>query len=447
MIAKRWLFGSLFDLSKSCVNICGMSKYRYRILAMLFIATVINYMDRSIIGVLGPTLRDKVFHWTMEDFSKITISFQLAYAIGLLLMGQFVDRYGAKLGYAVSIAVWSIFNMSHALIRPSFGLIGFVLARFGLGLGESGNFPACAKAVTEWFPPRERALATGVTNASTNIGAILAPAIIPLIVGPNGEGWQGAFFVTSVCSLIWLIVWFKVYHRPEEHPRVNALEINHISEGALKEVNNKLPWHEVFKVKETWAFAIMKTTDAVWWFYVFWGGMFLADKFKLSISGLGLPLIAIYVLADIGGVTGGWFSGFLMKRNWSVNAARKLTLLICAFMVVPVAIVNGVNEPWLAVLILGLGAAGHQGWSVTIFTIVSDVFPKKAVSSVIGIGGMVGSLTSMAAFFTLGKMVKAGETGGYTIPLLIAGFWYLVTLAVAHQIMPRLLPAKLKSQN
>lgn len=420
-----------------------MTKYRYRILALLFFATVINYFDRSVIGVLGPTLRDKVFHWTMEDYSKITIAFQLAYAIGLLGMGRFVDRFGARIGYAVSIAVWSVCNVAHAFIQPAFALNGFILARFGLALGESGNFPSSQKAVTEWFPAIDRGLATGVTNASTNVGAILAPILVPLLVNDDGNGWQRAFFISTLFSIVWLVFWLRNYSSPDEHPALNAAELAYIRQGAVATPSPQAKWSEVFKVKQTWAFAIMKTTDAVWWFYLFWGGMFLADKFKLSISGLGLPLIVMYLLADVGGIFGGWLSGHLMKIGWNVNRARKSTLFICALMVVPLATVNWVNEPWLAVFILGLGAAGHQGWSVNIFTVVSDVFPKSAVSSVIGIGGMVGSLTSMLTFLTLGKIVKAGETTGYTVPLLIAGFWYLFTLLIAHFMMPRLESAKL----
>jgi ACS family hexuronate transporter-like MFS transporter len=419
------------------------TKIRYRILALLFAATVINYLDRSIIGVLGPTLRDKVFHWSNEDYSYVTISFQAAYAIGLLGMGAFVDRFGARIGYAVSITVWGIFNLAHTLIQPSFALIGFITARFGLAIGESGNFPSCAKAVTEWFPPHQRGFATGVTNASTNVGALLAPLLVPLVVQSDGTGWQYAFLFTTFFSIIWLFAWLRFYETPERHKNVSDNERKFIKTGAMIETERKLRWREVLFVKETWAFALMKTTDAVWWFYVLWGGMFLADKFKFDIKQIGLPLIVIYVLADLGSIGGGWLSGHLMNKGLTTNRARKSTLFICALMMVPITFATRTESPWVAVLVLALGAAGHQAWSVNIFTIVSDVFPRKAVSSVIGIGGMVGSVASIAAFFTLGKTLKAGDANGYAVPFLVASSWYLTVLFFADRIMPRLTPAKL----
>ena len=420
--------------------------YRYRVIALLFVATTINYFDRSILGVLAPTLRDHVFGWTPEDYSYITTAFLLAYAIGLLFMGALIDKVGVRIGYALSITVWSLFSLAHALVQPAFSLVGFIVVRFGLGLGESGNFPACTKATAEWFPQQQRGLATGAVNASTNIGAVLAAALVPLIVAPNGDHWQFVFMMTSAFSALWLIIWLKVYTKPEHNPRLSAAELRFIQAGSPPETDTKLPWRAVLSCRETWAFGVLKLTDVVWWSYLFWGGIFLADKFNLNIVGMGLPLITIYLAADIGSIAGGWLSGHLLTRGWSVNRARKLTLLICALAMLPQSLITLTEQPLAAIALMALGAAAHQAWSVNIFTVVSDVFPKKAVASVIGIGGMVGTLATVLATLTLGKVLKTGDPGSYFFPFVLAGSLYLVTLAVAHVLMPKLALAKLEAQ-
>jgi ACS family hexuronate transporter-like MFS transporter len=411
-------------------------------------------MDRSILGVLGPTLRDKVFHWTNEQYSWITISFQSAYAIGLLLMGGIVDKIGVRLGYVLAIGIWSVFGLLHAAIRPAFSLAGFMAARFGLGFGEAGNFPACIKTVAEWFPKKERALATGIFNAGTNFGAILAPLIIPLIVGPDGSHWQIAFLITGGFSVLWIITWLRVYRPPREHPRLGRAEFDYIHSDSGSESFEKTEnvsfldwiksvlqsWKRVIPLKETWAFAIGKTTDAVWWFYLFWGGFFFADKFHLDIKRLGIPLVIIYVGADFGSVLGGWLSGAFIKRGWPVNKARKFTLLMCALSIMPVAFATASDNQWIAVTLIALGAAGHQAWSANLFTFASDLFPKKATASVVGIGGMVGSAVSLVANLTLGKTLKAGEGTGYTSAFVVAGSLYLFVLLIMHLITPKMVP-------
>ena len=321
------------------------SKYRWRILTLLFVATTINYMDRSIIGVLAPTLQYKVFHWTDVDYANINIAFKIAYAIGMLAMGALIDKFGARIGYALSIGIWSIFGMLHALVRPAFSVIGFIIARFGLGFGESGNFPSAIKTVAEWFPKKERAFATGIFNAGTNIGAILAPLIIPMIVLVNGKNWQYAFLVTGIFSVIWVIIWLKTYKKPELHPRVSKAELEYInSDHAASDVSvKKIPWSKVVPKKEAWAFAVGKITDAVWWFYLFWGGKYLYDQFGLDIKRLALPLIIIYLVSDVGSIFGGWLSGFFIKKGWTVNKARKTTLLICALFIMPVMFVTQIK--------------------------------------------------------------------------------------------------------
>ena len=414
--------------------------YRYRILALLFAASTINYLDRSIIGVLAPTLRDKVFNWSVQDYTYITVAFQLAYAVGLLAVGSFVDKVGIRLGYAITITVWTIFGAAHALIRPAFGLIGFIVARVGLGLGESGNFPCTTKAIAEWFPQKQRGLATGVVNASTNIGALLAPLLVPLVVANDGRHWQLAFLFTPVFSAIWLVVWWTTYRHPAEEPKVSPEELEMIQKDMIVQTERPLSWACVARCREAWAFAVLKLPDAAWWFYLFWAGTFLSDKFGLDISHLGPPLMIIFATADVGSILGGWASGRLLRAGWSVNAARKTTLLVSAIVVLPVTLVTRVESSWLAVAILSLAAAGHQAWSTNIYTIVSDLFPRKAIGSVVGIGGMVGSVCTMLAFLTLGHVIQKNDANSYLVPFIGAGLVYLVTLGILQVLVPRLKP-------
>jgi len=262
--------------------------------------------------VLAPTLRDKVFGWSVQDYSYVTIAFQLAYAIGILTVGRFIDRVGVRLGYTITITVWSLFGVMHALIRPAFGLVGFMVARFGLGLGESGNFPCTTKVIAEWFPQRQRGLATGVVNASTNIGAVLAPLLVPLVVAADGSHWQVAFLFTPAFSVLWLFAWWHLYRAPAEHPRITPDELALIQRDVLVQTERPLSWGAVARCRETWAFALLKLPDAAWWFYLFWAGTFLTDKFGLNISNLGLPLVVIFATADLGSIAGGWISGRLI---------------------------------------------------------------------------------------------------------------------------------------
>jgi ACS family hexuronate transporter-like MFS transporter len=420
-----------------------IGNYRWRILALLFMATTINYIDRSILGVLGPTLRDKVFSWTVQDYANITISFQLAYAIGLLSMGGIIDRLGTKKGYTLSIIIWSFFGMMHATVTRGMGWIGFALARFGLGIGEAGNFPSAIKTVAEWFPRRERAFASGIFNAGTNVGAIIAPLFIPLIVSSDGPNWQYAFLATGAFSLIWIILWNRTYQSPEKHPGVKPSELAHILSDPPEPVIPKIPWRKLLPVKETWAFAAAKTADAVWWFYLFWGGFFLNARFGLELKGLALPLIIIYLIADIGSIGGGYLSGFFINRGWPLNKARKITLLICAVLVLPVTMAPIVSNQWVAVLLIALAAAAHQAWSANVFTLVSDVFPKQAVASVVGIGGMWGAASGIFANLALGKVLTDAGPHGYVYAFAVAGCVYLVALGAVQLIMPKMTPVNI----
>ncbi len=413
--------------------------YRWRILTLLFFALSINYFDRSILGVLAPTLF-KLFDWTNKDYAYINMAFKAAYALGLLTMGGLIDKIGTKKGFTLSIAIWSIFGMLHATITKSFSFIGFTIARFGLGFGESGLFPASIKTVAEWFPKKERALATGIFNAATSVGAILAPIVVGLVVAENGKGWQIPFLITGGLSSIWLFLWFRLYHKPENHPHVTQEEIKYILSDSVVENEEKIPWRKVLPKRQTWAFALTKVLDAVWWFYLFWGAKFLFDQFQVDIKGLALPFLIIYLLADAGSIFGGWLSSKMISTGLSINAARKRTLLICALIILPVSFVTKVDNQWIAILLIGLAAAGHQAWSANVFTLASDVFPKKATASVVGIGGMVGALSGIIADFSLGSVLDNKGVEGYFFAFLIAGSLYLIVLGIVHLLMPDMTP-------
>ena len=413
--------------------------YRYRILALIFMATTINYFDRSILGVMAPTLQN-LFDWSNKDYAAIMVSFKIAYMIGLLFMGGIIDRFGTKIGYTLSIVIWSIFGMLHAAIRQSFSLIGFIVARFGLGIGESGNFPAGIKTVAEWFPKKDRAFATGIFDASTSVGAILAPFIVGAIVSVEGRNWQIPFLITGALSALWVYLWLKTYHKPEFHPRLSKTELAYINSDSEEETVEKIKWVKILPKKETWAFALTTVTDAVWWFYLFWGAKFLAEQFGVDIKNIGLPFLVIFIMADAGSLIGGYTSGALIKRGWSINRARKTTLLICAIIILPVATVPVIASKWLAVFLIGLGAAGHQSWSINSYTLVPDVFPKKATASVIGVGKMIGVAVSIVADLALGSVLDTANNSGYFWAFVIAGCSYLFILGFVHMLMPKMTP-------
>ena len=413
--------------------------YRYRILALVFMATTINYFDRSILGVLAPALQN-LFGWTNKDYAAITVSFKIAYGIGLLFMGGFIDRYGTKLGYTISIVTWSIFGMLHAVIRQSFSLVGFMTARFGLGIGESGNFPAAIKTVAEWFPKKDRAFATGIFDASTSVGAILAPFVVGAIVTVEGKNWQIPFLVTGALSALWVFLWLKTYRKPELHPGLSKKELEYINSDSEEETKERIPWLKILPKRETWAFALTTITDAVWWFYLFWGAKFLGEQFGVDIKNIGLPFLVIFIMADAGSLIGGYTSGALIKKGWPINKARKITLLVCAVIILPLTIVPMVTSKWLAVALIALGAAGHQAWSINSYTLVPDVFPKKAIASVIGIGKMIGVAASIIADIALGSVLDTADNSGYFWAFIIAGSLYLIILVFVHLLMPKMTP-------
>jgi ACS family hexuronate transporter-like MFS transporter len=413
--------------------------YRYRILALVFMATTINYFDRSLVGVMAPTLQI-LFDWSNKDYAAIMVSFKIAYGIGLLFMGGLIDKIGTKAGYTISIAIWSLFGMLHAAIKPAFSLIGFIVARFGLGIGESGNFPAAIKTVAEWFPKKDRAFATGIFDASTSVGAILAPFIVGAIVTVDGRNWQFPFLFTGLLSSLWVVLWIKTYQKPEFHPKVRIEELAYINSDSEPETKEQIPWAKLLPKRETWAFALTTLTDGVWWFYLFWGAKFLFTQFGVDINNIGLPFLIIFVMADAGSLLGGLASGALIKKGWSINKARKITLLVNAIIILPVALVPIVASKWLAVLLIGIGAMGHQSWSINSYTLVPDVFPKKAIASVIGIGKMLGVAIAIVADISLGAVLDKADNSGYFWAFIIAGFSYIFILGFVHLLMPKMTP-------
>jgi len=411
-----------------------IGNYRWAIVALLFFATTINYIDRQIIGILKPTLA-KELHWDEIDYSNIVLSFQFAYAIGLLLVGRLMDWLGTKKGFTLAIIFWSVAAMTHALAKS---VSGFAAARFALGLGEAGNFPAAIKTVAEWFPKKERAFATGIFNAGSNVGAVIAPIIVPWIT--ITYGWQEAFIITGAIGFLWLGFWWLLYYHPNEHPKVTKAELAHIQSDP-EEPTTKIPWRSLFPHRQTWAFAIGKfMTDPIWWLYLFWVPDFLNKNHGITLLSVGLPLVVIYLVADVGSIGGGWLSSHFIKKGWTINKSRKTAMLICAIAVVPIVFASMTSNLWVAVGLVSIAAAAHQGWSANIFTIASDMFPRRAVGSVVGIGGMAGALGGMVVAKAVGYILE--WTGSYFLIFVIAGSMYLIALLIIHLLVPNLEPAE-----
>ncbi len=412
--------------------------YRWTICALLFLATTVNYVDRQVIGILKPTLQREL-GWSEINYGDIVFWFQVAYAIGLLFVGRLIDRLGTKFGYSLALLVWSAAAMAHATVRS---VAGFASARFALGLGESGNFPAAIKAVAEWFPRRERALATGIFNSGSNVGAIVAPLVVPWLT--LAYGWQAAFLVTGALGLLWLAAWIPLYGAPDHHRRVSAAELAYIRSDPSESVA-PLSWRRVVAYRQAWAFAIAKfLTDPIWWLYLFWAADFLYRNHGVSLSRVGLPLIVIYQAASIGSIGGGWLSSSLIRRGWRVNGARKTAMLVCAVAVVPIVFASGMKSMWGAVALISLAAAAHQGWSANLFTTASDLFPRRAIGSVVGLGGMAGAVGGMLFAKLTGYLLQV--TGSYFVVLFIAGSAYLVALAIFQLLAPRLDPLEIAGE-
>jgi ACS family hexuronate transporter-like MFS transporter len=425
------------DRSREGVKQGRTGSVRWVVCGLLFFATTINYVDRQVLGILAPTLQQAI-GWNELQYGYIVTAFQAAYALGLLFTGRLLDLVGTRLGYAFALIFWSFAAMAHALARTPFG---FGLARFGLGLGEAGNFPAAIKTVAEWFPKKERALATGIFNAGTNVGAVLAPAIVPWIA--LTFSWRAAFIATGAIGFSWLLLWFLLYDAPERHRRLSKAEFDYIRSDP-REPPARISWLQLAAHRETWAFAIGKfITDPVWWFYLYWIPKFLNDHYGLTLSKLGPPLIAIYVIADVGSIGGGWLSSALIKRGVSVNRARKTAMLVCALCVTPIVLTSHATTLWTTVALVGLAAAAHQGWSANLFTLASDMFPRRAVASVVGMGGMAGAIGGMLVAAATGWFLQL--TGNYFAIFFAVGTAYLVALAIIHWLKPDLRPAQLSA--
>ena len=405
---------------------------RWLVCALVFFATTINYMDRTVLGLLAPMLQTKI-GWNEAQYGYIVTAFQVSYALGLLVMGPLVDRLGSRIGYAIAIAIWSVSAMAHSLARS---VATFAIARFGLGFGEAGNFPSALKTVAEWFPKKERALATGIFNSGTNIGATFAPLLVPWIA--LRLGWQYAFLMTGAFSAIWIVCWLTMYRSPQQDAKLSAAELAYIQNDPAETVA-KIPWARLLRHRQTWVFMLGKfLTDPVWWFFLFWLPKFLSSVHHVTLSGLALPLIVIYNLATVGSIVGGWLPERFMKAGWTLNRARKTAMLICAFAVTPVVSAAGLKSLWASVLIIGLAVAAHQGWSCNLLTLPSDMFPTSSVASVASLGTFAGALSGAVIATIAGLLLKA--TGSYLPLFIFAASTYLCTWCFIDLLTPRLQP-------
>jgi ACS family hexuronate transporter-like MFS transporter len=415
------------------------TNFRWVIVALLFYSTTIVYFDRVILGILAPYISSEI-GWSEQEYGYVVFAFQLSYALGPLFIGFLIDRLGTRLGFSLAVVVWAIASLSHGMARS---WIGFAVARLGLGIGQSANFPASIKTVAEWFPQKERAYATGVFNGGSNIGQVIAPLLIPVVLY-FFVSWRYVFVLSLVLSAIWLVLWLILFRSPQESRFVNDAEREYISSDSSDLEKVKVPWKELVKYRQTWVVALGKLfADPVWYFYLFWGAKFLNAQFGVELKGLALPLIVIYVLAWGGGIAGGAVSSFLLKKGKSVNFARKFTMFGTALLVLPVMMVPFIDSLPVCVGLIALAAAAHNSWSANIFTVASDLFPKKIVGSVIGFSTTVSSVAGMFTALLIGYALNESGTDGYVFPFVIAAFGYLVGLLVMHIVSPKLNPVNI----
>jgi MFS transporter, ACS family, hexuronate transporter len=411
-------------------------RFRWVICALLFLATTLIYTDRAVVGVLKPTLMERL-HWTETDFGDIVSWFSFAYAISYALSGRIVDVIGLRLGYGIILGAWSVVVMGHGLVRSVFG---FSMMRGLLGLAEGGNFPAAIKCVSEWHPKKERALATGLFNAGSNVGVIVAPLIVPILIAHFD--WPSAFYITGSMGLVWLVLWASLYWPPAENTRLSQAEREYIQSDP-PDPPAHVPWSTLLRYPQVWAVVVgMGLSAPIWWFYLYWTPGFFHDKLHIDLKNLGWPLVTVYLLADAGSVGGGWLSSRLIKKGWSVNASRKTTLLICALCVVPVFLAAIVPNPWVVVVLIGIAAAAHQGFSANIYTLASDMAPRKVVSSIVGLGGFAAGFIAMGFQKLTGRILDSWSNG-YLIIFAVASCMYLINLAIIHLLVPRMEPMQI----
>jgi ACS family hexuronate transporter-like MFS transporter len=411
--------------------------YRWTVCALLFVVTTVNYADRQVLSILAPTLQREL-RWSETNYGDVVSWFSAVYALGFLGAGWWLDRVGVRRGFAVAVVTWSVAAIAHAFAHTT---AGFSAARALLGLGESANFPGAIKTVAEWFPHRERALATGIFNAGTNTGAILTPLLVPWIA--LTFGWRWAFIITGSLGFVWLGFWLALYRSPEDQPRLSSAELAHIRGAMPEAAGGRVPWLRLLRQRQTWAVVVGKLlADPIWWFYLYWLPKFLDASYGIKLSQVALPLVVVYVVADIGSVTGGWLSGALIKRGWTVNRARKAAMLLMALAIVPTALAPRAGSLWTAVLLVSVAVAAHQGWSANVYTLASDLFPRSAVASVIGIAGFAGAAGGVLFQRATGRILDA--TGHNYAPIfLVCGLAYVSAWTIIHCLVPHLEPARL----
>ncbi len=424
------------------------SSYRWVICGLLFWVTTANYIDRSVFSNLAPELQ-KEFNWSTHDYWMMTMFFQGAYALSLMVSGRMIDLLGLRLGFVLAVAFWGLASLSHSLVTS---LAGFFVVRTLLGLGEGGNFPACIKTVAEWFPKKERAYATGLFNSGSNVGGLIVPVAIGFLlpifakisIGGHPIGWRGAFLINGVIDLGWIFAWLAIYKRPEDHPKVSAEELAYIR-SEPPEPTVKIPWVKLLPHRQTWAYAVAKgMTDCMWWFYLFGAPLFFADRFHMDAKQRAIPVLCIYVISSIGSIAGGWLSGRFMSQGRTTNFARKTTMFICACCVMPVFFAAITDNVWVAVALITLAASGHQAWSANAFNLTSDMFPRRVVASVTGLGAMIASVVSIFFSFYVGKILSASST--HYLPVFIApSVAYILALVFIHLLAPKMEPAKIEA--
>lgn len=410
------------------------SKFRWVIVALLFYSTTIVYFDRVILGILAPQLQSLI-GWSEQEYGYIVFAFQMSYAIGPIFLGYVIDKLGTRLGFSLAVIAWAIASLSHSLASS---WLGFAFARFGLGLGQAANFPASIKTVAEWFPKKERAYAAGLFNGGSNVGQVIAPLLIPVIILSFGK-WQYVFVASVFLSASWLVLWFILYKPARDSRFVNKKELDFILSDQEDAEKIKIPWKKLMCYRQTWTVALGKLfADPVWYFYLFWGAKFLNSRFEVELKGLALPLMIIYAVAYLGGIAGGAASSYFLKRGKSINYARKRTMLGTAILVLPVMSVPFIDSLPVCVCLIALAAAAHNSWSANIFTVASDLFPKKMVGSVIGFSTTISSFAAMGTALVIGYTLNKSGTEGYVVPFVMAAFGYLIGLLVIHLLSPKM---------
>lgn len=413
---------------------------RWLVLSFLFFATVLLYIDRSALGIMAPFLQKEI-GWSEQQYGNINTAFMAGYAICFLIMGAVIDKIGTKAGYAISVGLWAVAQAATALAKT---WVGFAFARTGLSVGQSGNFPVANKVLAEWFPKKERSLAVGLFNGGSNVGTLISPLVIPVIVSAFNNDWRSAFLWSFPISVIWIFSWLLFYKKPEKHKLVSKNELEYINSDNEPESTSKVSWLLLLKRREVWGICVGKfMTDPIWWFYLFWGAKFLNGKFGLKLNEIGLPFFAIYLFSWFGGVFLGWLTSKFLKIGWSLNKGRKTGFLICAVFALPVMLVPYTDNMWLAVALIALAAGGHCGWSANIFSLMSDIFPRKTTASVTGIGGFAGAFGGALIAQLVGGLLQNSGMDGYVIPFFIASTGYLIALLIIHLLIREIKPVNL----